>query len=60
MEASDVNKMVGDSATFGILTVSDRASKGEYEDKGGPAIIGFFEEAIASCLLYTSDAADDC
>ncbi len=40
--------MVGDSATFGILTVSDRASKGEYQDEGGPAILGFFEEAISS------------
>ena len=40
--------MVGDSATFGILPVSDRASKGEYQDEGGPAILGFFEEAISS------------
>jgi len=40
--------MVGDPAVFGILTVSDRASSGEYEDEGGPAILGFFEEAIAS------------
>jgi molybdopterin adenylyltransferase len=40
--------MVGDPAIFGILTVSDRASKGEYQDEGGPAILGFFEEAIAS------------
>jgi len=40
--------MVGEHATFGILTVSDRASSGEYEDEGGPAIVGFFEEAIAS------------
>ena len=40
--------MVGDPATFGILTVSDRASKGEYQDEGGPAILGFFEEAISS------------
>ena len=40
--------MVGDHATFGILTVSDRAHKGEYEDEGGPAILGFFQEAIAS------------
>ncbi|NCF97802.1 MAG: molybdopterin adenylyltransferase [Euryarchaeota archaeon] len=40
--------MVGDPATFGILTVSDRASKGEYQDEGGPAILGFFEEAILS------------
>ena len=40
--------MVGDPAKFGILTVSDRAHSGEYEDEGGPAILGFFEEAIAS------------
>ena len=40
--------MVGDPATFGILTVSDRAHSGEYEDEGGPAILGFFEEAIQS------------
>ena len=40
--------MVGDPAVFGILTISDRASSGEYEDEGGPAILGFFEEAIAS------------
>ena len=40
--------MVGDPAVFGILTVSDRAHSGNYEDESGPAIIGFFEEAIAS------------
>ena len=25
-------------AKIGVLVVSDRASRGEYEDKGGPAI----------------------
>ena len=40
--------MVGDPTTLGILTVSDRAHKGEYEDEGGPAILQFFREAIAS------------
>lgn len=40
--------MVGDPAKFGVLTISDRAYSGEYEDEGGPAIVGFFEEAIAS------------
>ena len=40
--------MVGDPAKFGIITISDRAYSGEYEDEGGPAILGFFEEAIAS------------
>ena len=40
--------MVGDPAKFGIITISDRAHSGEYEDEGGPAILGFFEDAIAS------------
>ena len=40
--------MVGDPAKFGIITISDRAHSGEYEDEGGPAILGFFKEAIAS------------
>jgi molybdopterin adenylyltransferase len=33
---------------IGILTVSDRASRGEYEDRGGPAIRDYFEEVLAS------------
>jgi molybdopterin adenylyltransferase len=33
---------------LGVLTVSDRASRGEYEDLGGPAILRFFKEAIKS------------
>lgn len=44
--------MVGEPAVFGILTVSDRAHSGEYEDEGGPAILGFFEEAIASTWVH--------
>lgn len=39
---------VGDTATIGIVTVSDRASQGAYEDEGGPAILGFLMEALAS------------
>lgn len=33
---------------IGILTVSDRASKGEYEDRGGPAIRDYLNR-ILSC-----------
>ena len=33
---------------FGVLTASDRASKGEYDDLSGPAIEGFLEEALTS------------
>ncbi|TAN79138.1 MAG: molybdopterin adenylyltransferase [Gallionella sp.] len=35
-------------ARIGILTVSDRASRGEYEDKGGPAINAWFTRVLAS------------
>ena len=37
---------LGDRLKLGIITVSDRASIGEYEDQGGPAILEFFEEAL--------------
>ena len=33
---------------FGILTASDRATAGEYEDLSGPAINQFLEEALTS------------
>lgn len=39
---------VGEFIQIGILTSSDRASSGEYEDLSGPAIRGFFEEALLS------------
>ncbi len=39
---------VGDSAIFGVVTVSDRASTGVYEDVSGPAILRFFAEAVQS------------
>jgi molybdopterin adenylyltransferase len=33
---------------LGIVTVSDRASRGEYEDRGGPAIREYFTEIMRS------------
>ena len=35
-------------ARIGILTVSDRASRGEYQDLGGPAIAAYLAEVLAS------------
>lgn len=35
-------------ALIGILTVSDRASRGEYADEGGPAIRDYLHEVLAS------------
>ena len=45
---------VGDHVRIGIVTVSDRASRGDYVDQGGPAILAFIEEAINSpwTVLY--------
>lgn len=32
---------------IGIVTVSDRASRGEYEDRGGPAIVAYLDEVLS-------------
>lgn len=40
--------MTQDIARIGIVTVSDRASRGEYEDRGGPAIEEWLDRAIKS------------
>ena len=33
---------------IGVLTVSDRASRGEYEDLGGPAISEYLRKTLVS------------
>jgi len=40
--------MSNNQAKIGILTVSDRASRGEYEDRGGPAIHTYLSEVLTS------------
>ena len=35
-------------ARIGIVTISDRASRGEYEDQGGPAIHAWFTRVLVS------------
>jgi len=35
-------------AKIGLITVSDRASRGEYEDLGGPAMEAWFERVLIS------------
>ena len=35
-------------ARIGIVSVSDRASRGEYEDRGGPAVRDYLTEVLAS------------
>jgi len=36
------------TAKIGVLTVSDRASRGQYEDRGGPAIVEYLAEVLTS------------
>lgn len=36
------------AAKIGILTVSDRVSRGEYDDRGGPAIRDYLEKVLIS------------
>ncbi|MFY9253806.1 MAG: molybdopterin adenylyltransferase [Fuerstiella sp.] len=47
------------SANIGILTVSDRASRGEYEDKGGPAIRDYLERVLASSWVAKAVVVSD-
>jgi len=36
------------AARIGFVTVSDRASRGEYEDLGGPAMQDWLSKALSS------------
>ncbi len=50
----------GEHAVLGIVTVSDRASSGTYQDEGGPAVLAFLEEGIASpSTVHYRCIADD-
>ena len=45
---------------IGILTVSDRASRGEYEDRGGPTIANYLDEVVRSPFeSYSNVVFDD-
>lgn len=40
--------MAAKTARIGIVTVSDRASRGEYEDRGGPEIQRYLDEVLTT------------
>lgn len=42
-----------------ILTVSDRASRGEYEDKGGPAAEAWLRRALSSSVAIERNIIPD-
>ena len=39
---------MSDAIRFGVLTVSDRATRGEYEDRGGPAVREYLDRVVSS------------
>lgn len=43
-----MNYSIKTGTPIGVLTISDRASRGEYEDKGGPGIESALAEILAS------------
>ncbi|MEM1224155.1 MAG: molybdopterin adenylyltransferase [Planctomycetota bacterium] len=47
------------TAIIGILTVSDRASRGEYEDRGGPAIYDYLSEVLTSPWRSVAEVISD-
>jgi len=47
-DMSDQGPSHDQPARIGIITVSDRASRGEYDDRGGPAIRDYLERVVTS------------
>ena len=42
-----------------VLTVSDRASRGEYEDKSGPALVSFITDVLGAEVVETACIPDE-
>ena len=50
---------MSNSVLVGIVTVSDRASRGEYQDRGGPAIHEYLAEILSSIWQPVSRVIPD-
>ena len=51
--------MTNMKAKIGIVTVSDRASRGEYEDRGGPAVADYLSEVVVSAFESVARVISD-
>ncbi len=47
------------AALIGVVAVSDRASRGEYEDRGGPAVRAYLERVLATPLEFEYQLVSD-
>ncbi|CAN5391003.1 hypothetical protein BH23BAC3_BH23BAC3_17240 [soil metagenome] len=48
-----------DTIRIGIITSSDRASKGEYEDRSGPAIKEYWSERLQNKIEWVQKVVPD-
>ena len=48
-----------DLPKIGVLTVSDRASRGEYQDRGGPAAIEYLQTTLSTPVNFCSQVIPD-
>ena len=48
-----------DAARIGIISISDRASKGVYQDEGLPALEGWLKSAVKNPLTFVSRVIPD-
>jgi len=48
-----------DTIRIGVITSSDRASAGTYEDKSGPAIKAYFSERLANTIQWSYEVIPD-
>ena len=44
---------------IGVLTVSDRASRGEYQDQGGPAAVEYLQSTFSSAVSFCQQVVPD-
>ena len=51
--------MSQDSVTIGIVSISDRASTGVYEDKGLPALKDWLTRALKNPIVFESRLIPD-
>jgi len=56
--SSEANKG-GDKPRIGVITISDRASRGEYEDLSGPAIVAALDDYLATEVEYVRRVIED-
>jgi molybdopterin adenylyltransferase len=51
--------MSQETPKIGVITISDRASRGEYEDKSGPAIVAALEDYLSTEVEYVRRLIED-